>query len=219
MPMYCEDCKTNLPADVTAGEPCPQCGGSRVSAVVDVQVVDTVTTVDHISIQIGYSDDARWEQRWDSTTRLLARLRQMYDSGKSMNNVDMVAVIHSYVIECWHMWDSLLHDAQSGVSKTELNAFEKNHEPIQIIRGFAHTYKHTERAGKRGYVARVSEFHAEPSGCRVEVMYHKVAQALPKWSIDARVLADQAYAAWQEFIASKGLVEQPNIQRILRGEE
>lgn len=217
MPMYCEDCRANVDPAVAAGGPCPECGGTKVGAVVSVRSVDTATMVGGISLKIGYSEQILWEQRWDTTTRLLVRLRQMYDSGQPINNTDMTAVIHSFIIECWHMWDTFEHDPNANVKLAELEAFEAAHPEIQIIRGCANTYKHVRRTAKSGYVARVAEFHLERSGCRADVLYYPIGQQSLAKTIDARELADQGYTAWQGFIASKGLTEQANIQDVLNG--
>lgn len=72
MAMICPDCQQNLD-NVPVGDPCPQCGGVRRSAVVQAQAAMVGVSAMALTVSIGYSrqrfrapawperDDQRWE--------------------------------------------------------------------------------------------------------------------------------------------------------------
>ena len=88
MAMICPDCQQDLD-DVPVGDPCPQCGGNRRSAVVQAQAAMVGVSAMAPTVSIGYSLEPGWAYQWRVIQRHLARLREQYKGINTLGNVDV----------------------------------------------------------------------------------------------------------------------------------
>src|SRR5690349_701993 len=100
--MTCPDCQQNLD-DVPVGDPCPQCGGNRRSAVVQAQAALSVATAMSASVSVGYNLTPGWTYQWRIVQRHLARLREQYQGINSLGNLDVEETIHALFLSLCHL--------------------------------------------------------------------------------------------------------------------
>jgi hypothetical protein len=83
--MICPDCQQDLD-DVPVGDPCPQCGGIKRSAVVQGLAALVRVSAMAPTVSIGYTLTPGWAYQWRIIQRHLARLREQYQGIDTRGN-------------------------------------------------------------------------------------------------------------------------------------
>lgn len=132
----------------------------------------------------------------------------MYQPDAHVNNLDMKAIINSFMIDCWHMWDALKHDpALPNVADAELTAHWAKHKCVEILNAFANSYKHVVRIKPSDLQAQITGFTSGPVSATSEISYWRADNPQDIKTIDALDLAEQSYAAWEDFLAVNGIAK------------
>ena len=124
--MICPD-QQNLD-DVPVGDPCPQCGGVRRNAVVELPTLMVTASAMTPTVSIGYSLEPGWAYQWNSIQRHLARLREQYKGIDTLGNVDVEQNVHSLFLSLFHLYDWLHEDSSLSLTKTEVNDWINQHQ-------------------------------------------------------------------------------------------
>jgi hypothetical protein len=158
------------------------------------------------TVIVGYPSGHDWNIHWLKTTKYLARLREVYQSAPA-NNIDLIAIVDAFMIACTHMYDAFKNDTSlPSIEKRQVQAAMSGDPKLQLCRDYANTAKHLKRDKPTDIAASVLEAGSRGTGNFVTIGYGPAAD--PRGStIDALVLANAGYAAWQVFMKQHGLQE------------
>ena len=127
--MICPDCQQNLD-DVPVGDPCPQCGGNRRSAVVEAQAAMVGVSAISASVSIGYNLTPGWAYQWRTIQRHLARLREQYQGINPLGNLDVEETVHALFLSLFHLGDWLHQDQATSLTDTTVNDWINQHPEL-----------------------------------------------------------------------------------------
>ena len=205
MAMICPDCQQNLD-DVPVGDPCPQCGGVRRSAVVQAQAAMVGVSALSASVSVGYSLTPGWAYQWRIIQRHLARLREHYQGIDTRGNLDVEETVHALFLSLFHLGDWLHQDSTVPVTEPTVKAWIDQHQnSLGLCRDYANTWKHMTRNRSGARIAQITEIATSPNGYRVTIGYRPYDQpSQPMTLIDALDLAEQSEEDWREFLKMHG---------------
>jgi hypothetical protein len=198
--MICPDCQQDLD-NVPVGDPCPQCGSNRRSAVVHAQAAMAAASAISASATVGYNLEPGWPYQWRILQRHLARLREQYQGINPLGNLDVEETVHALFLSLFHLGDWLHQDSTLRLSSTVVNDWINQHlSSLGLCRDYANTWKHMTRNRTGARIAQITEI-AGPNGYRVTIGYRPYDQpSQPMTSIDALDLAEQSEQDWREFL-------------------
>jgi hypothetical protein len=208
--MICSDCQQNLD-DVPVGEPCPQCGGNRRSAVVQAQAALSVATAMSASVSVGYNLTPGWTYQWSIVQRHLARLREQYQGINSLGNLDVEETIHALFLSLCHLGDWLHQDSALSLSKNTVEKWIKQHQDsLHLCCTYANTWKHMKRKWAGELIAQITQIDTGPNGYRVTIGYRPHDQpGQPMTPINALELAEKSEQHWCQFLTVHGIAIPP----------
>lgn len=199
--MICPDCQQDLD-DVPVGDPCPQCGGNRRSAVVQAQAAIVGVSAVAGTVSIGYSLEPGWSYQWHGIQRHLARLREQYQGINTLGNVDVEQNVHSLFLGLYHLCDWLHEDSALSLPEPTVKAWIDQHpDSLGLCRDYANTWKHMKRNQSGARNAQITRIESGPSGQKVTIGYRpwdKPAQ--PMTEVDGLDLAEQSEQDWRDFL-------------------
>lgn len=159
---------------------------------------------------VGYPNGLNWTHQWFKTARYLGRLRQIYEADPA-NNIDLMAIVDSFMISCAHMWDAFLNDPDlAAIKKEDVNQAMADDANLCLCRDFANTAKHLKRRSPSDIVAAVLEAGSNGTRNFVTIGYGPRAHAQQS-TIDALELANAAYGAWQSFMSEHGIEDPTSV--------
>jgi hypothetical protein len=206
MAMICPDCQQDLD-DVPLGDPCPQCGGVRRSAVVYGQTAMVGVSAMSGTVSIGYSLEPGWAYQWRNIQRHLARLREQYQGVNTLGNVDVEETVHALFLSLFHLYDWLHQDGALSLSSTVVNNWIKQHpDSLGLCRDYTNTWKHMKRDRPGARIAQITRIESGPNGQTVTIGYHPWDQpAQPITEVDGLDLAEQSEQDWRDFLKIHGI--------------
>jgi hypothetical protein len=206
MPMFCPDCQRNLD-DVPVGDPCPQCGGSKRSAVVQAQVAMVGVSAIAPTVSIGYSLTPGWAYQWRIIQRHLARLRDQYQDIDTRGNVDVEETVHALFLSLFHLFDWLHQDSALSLSRSVVNNWINQHrDTLGLCRDYANTWKHMVRDSASARVVQITLIESGPNGYKVTLGYRPQGQPQqPMTEVDALDLAERSEQEWRNFLGAHGI--------------
>ena len=206
MAMICPDCQKNLD-DVPVGDPCPQCGGNRRSAVVHAQVAMTAASALAPTVSIGYSLEPGWTYQWRSIQRHLARLREQYQGINTLGNVDVEETVHALFLSLFHLYDWLHQDSALTLSESTVKAWIDQHpDSLGLCRDYANTWKHMKRDRPGARIAQITRIESGPYGQKVTIGYRpRDRPTLPMTEVDGLDVAEQSEEDWRDFLKTHGI--------------
>ncbi len=201
MAMICPDCQQNLD-DVPVGDPCPQCGGARRSAVVPAQAAMAAASAISASATVGYNLEPGWPYQWRILQRHLARLGEQYQGINSLGTLDVEETVHALFLSLLHLGDWLHQDSTIPPTKDMVKDWIDDHpDSLGLCRDYANTWKHMKRNQSGARIAQITEIATGPNGYRVTIGYRPYDQPSQLMtSIDALDLAEQSEQDWREFL-------------------
>jgi len=204
--MICPDCQQSLDG-VPVGDPCPQCGGVRRSAVVQVEAALSVAVAFAPTVSIGYSLEPGWAYQWRSIQRHLARLREQYQGINTLGNVDVEETVHALFLSLFHLYDWLYEDDALSLSESTVKAWINQHRgSLDLCRDYANTWKHMKRNQSGARIAHITLIESGPNGQKVTIGYRPWDQpALPMTEVDGLLLAEQSEQDWRDFLKIQGI--------------
>lgn len=210
MAMICPDCQQNLD-NVSAGDPCPQCGGIHRSVVVQLPVITTVASAMPLTVSIGYNLEPGWAYQWNGIERHLARLREQYHGINTLGNIDVEQTVHSLFLGLFHLYDWLHQDGAVSVSESTVRAWIDQHpDSLGLCRDYANTWKHMKRNQSGARIAQITRIESGSSGQKVTIGYRPWDQpAQPMTEIDGLDLAGQSEQDWRDFLKIHGISLSP----------
>lgn len=148
---------------------------------------------------VGYPNGLTWMHQWFKTSQYLGRLRQIYAEDPA-NNIDLMAVVDAFMISCAHMWDAFQNDAGlSSITKADVDEAMADDSNLRLCRDYANTAKHLKRRSIGAVEAYAVEVGSKGSGNFVTIGYGPPGSSRQS-TVDALVLANAAYTAWQRFM-------------------
>jgi hypothetical protein len=204
--MFCPDCQRNLD-DVPVGDPCPQCGGSKRSAVVQAQVAMVGVSAIAPTVSIGYSLTPGWAYQWRIIQRHLARLRDQYQDIDTRGNVDVEETVHALFLSLFHLFDWLHQDSALSLSRTVVNNWINQHrDTLGLCRDYANTWKHMVRDSASARIVQITLIESGPNGYKVTLGYRPQGQPQqPMTEVDALDLAERSEQEWRNFLGANGI--------------
>ncbi len=204
--MICPDCQQNLD-DVPVGDPCPQCGGTRRSAVVQAQATLSGSGTITATVSIGYNLQPGWAYQWRTIQRHLARLREQYQGINTLGNVDVEQNVHSLFLGLYHLYDWLYQDSALSLTAQTVRAWIDQHpDTLGLCRDYANTWKHMVRNQPNARIAQITDIESGPNGYKVTIGYRPNGQpSQPMTPIDALDLAEWSEQDWRGFLNAHGI--------------
>ncbi len=133
-------------------------------------------------------------------------------SAPPANNVDLIAIVDAFMISCAHMWDAFKNDsALTSIHKSDVESAVQGHSALKLVRDYANTAKHLKRKSAADVEAAVVEAGSKGAGNFVMIAYGPAGDPSSRSTVDALDLANEAYAAWQAFMAQHGITDVPAI--------
>jgi hypothetical protein len=205
MAMICPDCQQNLD-DVPVGDPCPQCGGARRSAVLQVQAAMVGVSAMTPTVSIGYSLEPGWAYQWHGIQRHLARLREQYQGIGMLGNVDVEQNVHSLFLSLYHLYDWIHQDSGLSLTEPTVRAWINQHpDSLGLCRAYANTWKHMRRDRPGALIAQITRIESG-LGQKVTIGYRPWDQPnLPMTEVDGLELAEQSEQSWRDFLNTQGI--------------
>ena len=206
MAMTWPDCQQSLD-DVPVGDPCPQCGGNRRSAIVHAQTAMVAVSATAPTVSIGYSLEPGWAYQWNGIQRHLARLRDQYQGIGMLGNVDVEQTVHSLFLGLYHRYDWLHQDSALSLSKTAVNDWIGQHpDSLGLCRDYANTWKHMKRNQSGARIAQITHIESGPNGQKVWIGYRPWDNpAQPMTEVDGLDLAERSEQDWRDFLKMYGI--------------
>lgn len=204
MSMKCADCGLNLDA-VPVNDPCPDCGGTRRDATIEVPPAPGLAAVSSpLSISLGYTLSPGWGNQWRSAERHLIRLREQYQGVNTVGNLDVEETVHALFLALNHVSDWLYQDTSTGLTSNAVQAFVGQHPgSLGLCCDYANTRKHMRRhAGT--HVAQIVKMDLT-AGYTVTLGHWPEAQPSAITEVDALAVAEQAWRDWQELLRLHGI--------------
>ena len=204
--MICPDCQQNLD-DVPVGDPCPQCGGKRRSAVVQAQAAMAAVSAMSATVSIGYNLQPGWAYQWHGIQRHLARLHEQYQGIRMLGNVDVEETVHSLFLGLYHLYDWLHQDSTLSLSEPTVRAWIDQHQnSLGLCRAYANTWKHMKRDRTGALIAQITRIESGPNGQKVTIGYRPWDQpTLSMTEVDGLALAEQSEQDWRDFLKTHGI--------------
>jgi hypothetical protein len=204
--MICPDCQRNLD-DVPVGDPCPQCGGGKRSAVVQAGAALVGVEALTASVSIGYSLTPGWAYQWRIIQRHLARLREQYQGIDTRGNVDVEETVHALFLSLFHLGDWLHQDsALSSTAQTVKAWIDQHPGTLGLCRDYANTWKHMVRNQATARIAQITAIESGQNGYIVTIGYrHQGQPQQPMTPVDALDLAEQSEQDWRGFLAAHSI--------------
>jgi hypothetical protein len=151
---------------------------------------------------------------WLKTSQYLGRLRQIY-AADPVNNIDLMAIVDAFMISCAHMWDAFKNDpGLPSIKQVDVEGAMKGDANLRLCRDYANTAKHLKRNRPDDIEASVLEAGSKGAGNFVTIGYGS-ATSPRESTVDALVLANAAYAAWQGFMEDHGIEDLTNVTAAL----
>jgi len=204
--MFCPDCQADLDS-VAAGDPCPQCGGSRRSAVARVETIGVATAVGEVSLRITRGDRRPWTEKWQAILHSQKALDAAYSGdARPLGNTEIDGRVLTFFTECDHLRDWLTGDlaALTAVTREDIAAHFRASRPLLICNAICNSHKHHTRPPGTT-TARIRETAITPNGARVTI---EVDWATPRaTTIDALDLANDCIESWRSFLKRFGIAE------------
>jgi hypothetical protein len=204
--MFCPDCRQGLDG-VPVGAPCPQCGGTRRSARVEVPTANVTISAGDVSVQVGYSIDPGWTFQWRSIQRHLTRLRDQYQGSGARGNLDVEDTVHALFLDLYHLFDWLYQDSSLSLSQSIVKTWIDQHpNSLGLCRDYANTRKHAKRNHSGARIAQISQIENGPRGYRVTIAYGPATQPSPPMAtVDALTLAQNSEQDWRAFLNQRNI--------------
>ena len=204
--MICPDCQQNLD-DVPVGDPCPQCGGARRSAVVQAQAAMVAVSAMAPTVSVGYSLEPGWAYQWNAIQRHLARLREQYQGIELARQFDVEQTVHSLFLSLYHLYDWLHQDSALSVTEPTVKAWIDQHQnSLGLCRDYANTWKHMTRNRSGARIAQITRIESGPNGQKVTIGYRPWDQpSQPMTEVDGLDLAEQSEQDWRDFLKMHGI--------------
>lgn len=204
--MICPDCQQNLD-NVQVGDPCPQCGGTRRNAVVQLPTATVAVSAMAPTVSIGYSLQPGWAYQWNGIQRHLARLREQYKGINTLGNVDVEQTVHSLFLGLYHLYDWLHQDSALSLTEPTVRAWIDQHQnSLGLCRDYANTWKHMVRNRPGARIAQITKIESGPNGQKVTIGYRPWDQpSQPMTEVDGLVLAEQSEQDWRDFLRRQGI--------------
>jgi len=206
MAMICPDCQQDLD-DVSVGDPCPQCGGKRRSAVLQAQATMAAVSAMSVTGSIGYSLEPGWAYQWNGFQRHLARLREQYQGIRILGNVDVEQTVHSLFLGLYHLYDWLYRDSALPLTEPTVKAWiNQNPDSLGLCRDYANTWKHTKRNQSGSRIAQIIRIESGSNGQKVMIGYRPWDQPnQPMTEVDGLAAAEQSEQDWHDFLKMHGI--------------
>ena len=162
----------------------------------------TVTDVMQPGIRIDYNPNRPWYEKWYDVRQHLDALEAVCRSGAYPGNDPVVRSCKTFFTECFHLGDWLWDDPSTGLTEQEVQQFILGDPALRICEGMANTNKHHSRRKATYVTARISSVNSDDKGTQASVSWSQGKQSS---SDDALDLARRCVAAWQGYMAAKGL--------------
>lgn len=201
--MICPDCQQNLD-DVPTSDPCPQCGGSRRSAVVQAQAAMASASAMAGTVSIGYSLTPGWPYQWRIIQRHLARLREQYQGIDTRGNLDVEETVHALFLSLFHLGDWLQQDdALSLPDKVVNDWIDRHRSSLGLCRAYANTWKHMKRDRPGALIAQITRIESGPKVTIGHRPHDQPSQSMTE--IDGLELAEQSEQDWRDFLKAHSI--------------
>lgn len=204
--MTCPDCQQNLD-DVPVGDPCPQCGSSKRSAIVQGEAALAGVSAMAVTVSIGYSLTPGWAYQWRTIQRHLARLREQYQGVDTRGNVDVEETVHALFLSLYHLSDWLHQDSALSLAGQTVRAWISGHQSsLGLCQDYANTWKHMVRNQPSARIAQITRIESGPTGQKATIGYRPQGQpSLPMTEVDALDLAESSERDWRGFLTAEGV--------------
>ncbi len=202
--MSCADCGENLD-EVSPGQPCPTCGGTRRTAVVNARPIDTVAITESVSFVITKGDDRPWTEKWQLMLHHLAALERIYSGEGRHGNLEAESRATSFFVECDHLAEWLWQDVTLRPRLTErvVNDHVETHPSLVTAQDISNTHKHHTRRPE----ARAARIRKVGLGDQVRLTIELDWAGPNASTVDALELARQCVADWRGFLTNRGIDE------------
>lgn len=206
--MTCPDCLASLDG-VPAGQPCPNCGGSRRDAHV-AATVHVGVAVYSAAVEVEPDPHRPWFQKWFNVLQSLAALDDAYLRTPAGGNVEVDARVERFFGECNDMRDWLKADHVNLplLADKDVDDHANGDPDLRVGNGMANTHKHhTVTRGKDPVTARIQRTRASDSGASATLHYRSPSDPTDR-QVDAQTLAHDCVASWRAFFNQHQIAEQ-----------
>ena len=216
----CPDCDASLD-EVSPGEPCPDCGGTRRSARIMGAAAISSTMVFTATTKVMRQDSPHWTQLWAQIERRILRLRSMYEPGGVSNTAELEDELDAFLTACFHLSDWLRHikldDTDDEREREHLETWKRRlakavdrfmkNPDMALCQDYANTFKHYDRGCPTDRIARLMETATAVAGVTVLVASWPADDPKAKTYVDGLELAEKCYAAWVGFLKRRELTQ------------
>ena len=115
-------------------------------------VSEELSLTGHLDMEFRPADQARdWKRRWKEIERKAAELQEPRSDGMSGNTLQAAGdELHTFYISCYHLKDSLKHEASTtGVSKRAVEDAVNADPALSLVGDLANLEKHASIDAKK----------------------------------------------------------------------